>query len=295
MSIRWNPREHLALGAYVIKWFCLVAPIGAAVGSACALFLWALERATATRIEQPWLLFLLPLAGAVITWLYEWIGKSAAGGNNLIMDSIQGHENDDSSVIVPRRMAPLILVTTVITHLFGGSAGREGTAVQMGGSMAAAVGRWLKLSNADTKILLMAGIAAGFGGIFGTPLTGAVFAIEVLALGRMNYQALIPCLIASVVSDWACRAWGIHHTQYAISGATAQLGGGQFDWVLGGKVALAAVAFGLASVLFAELTHGIGHFLSAPSNVRFFGPLSAGYALSRWFICWARANIWVWA
>ena len=276
MSIRWNPREHLALCVYVVKWFCLVAPIGAAVGSACALFLWALERATATRIEHAWLLFLLPLAGAVISGLYEWIGHSAAGGNNLIMDSIQSHENDDSSVVVPRRMAPLILVTTVITHLFGGSAGREGTAVQMGGSVAAAVGRALKLSHADTTILLMAGIAAGFGGIFGTPLTGAVFAIEVLALGRLNYRALIPCLFASVVSDWACRAWGIGHTQYAISAGAAQLGGGQFDWILGGKVALAAVAFGLASVLFAELTHGIGHFFGRTIKVPMLRPVVGG-------------------
>lgn len=276
MSLRWNTREHLALGAYVIKWFCLVAPIGVAVGSTCALFLWALERVTDVRHDQPWLLFLLPVAGAVISGLYGWIGASAEGGNNLIMDSIHGHENDDSSVVVPRRMAPLILVTTVITHLFGGSAGREGTAVQMGGSVAAAVGRWLKLSNADTKILLTAGIAAGFGGIFGTPLTGAVFAIEVLALGRMNYQALIPCLIASVASDWACRAWGIHHTEYAISAATAQMGGGQFDWILGGKVALAAVAFGLASVLFSELTHGIHHFFKRTIKIPVLRPVVGG-------------------
>lgn len=276
MSFRWNPREHLAVGTYVIKWLCLVAPIAAAVGSACALFLWALERATATRLEQPWLLFLLPLAGAGISALYGWIGGSSEGGNNLLMDAIHGHENDDSSIIVPRRMAPLILVTTVITHLFGGSAGREGTAVQMGGSVASAVGRWLRLSNADIKILLMAGIAAGFGGIFGTPLTGAVFAMEVLAVGRMNYQALIPCLIASVISDWACRAWGIHHTQYAISAAASQLGGGQFDWVLGAKVALAAVAFGLVSTLFAELTHGINHFFKRTIKWPILRPIIGG-------------------
>jgi len=160
---------------------------------------------------------------------------------------------------IPRRMAPLILLTTVATHLFGGSAGREGTAVQMGGSIAAAIGRTLRLSAGETRTLLMCGIAAGFGGVFGTPLTGAVFAMEVLTLGRLSYESLIPCLIAAVVGDWACGAWGVHHTQYAISPfAVPTLSGvAHFDWVLGGKVALAALLFGLTSVLFAELTHGV--------------------------------------
>lgn len=259
MSFRWSPREHLALGAYLLKWFCLAAPVGGVTGSACALFLWALERATQTRLERPWLLFLLPVAGAGIYVLYSRFGGASEGGNNLLMDAIHGRENDDRSVVVPRRMAPLILAATVATHLFGGSAGREGTAVQMGGSIASAAGRGLRLNNADTRTLLMAGIAAGFGGIFGTPLTGAVFAMEVLAVGQMRYDALIPCLIAAVVGDWACGAWGAHHTQYAISSAARELGGAPLDGLLAAKVAAAAVAFGLASALFAEMTHGVGH------------------------------------
>jgi H+/Cl- antiporter ClcA len=228
------------------------------------------------RLDAPWLLFLLPLGGAGISALYHCFGSSAEGGNNLLMEAIHGHENDDSSVIVPRRMAPLILITTVATHLFGGSAGREGTAVQMGGSVASAVGRRLRLSSADTRTLLMAGIAAGFGGVFGTPLTGAVFAMEVLAIGRMSYDALVPCLIASVISDWACGAWGVHHTQYAISAAALHLGGTPFNWLLGGKVALAAVAFGLVSVLFAELTHGINHFFKGAVKHPILRPMAGG-------------------
>ena len=255
MPFSWNPREHVSLGAYVIRWLLIAGPTGAVIGSACALFLWALDVVTAARISHPWLLFLLPVGGSAIGLLYQRLGKSVEGGNNLIMEQI--HEAGGG---VPARMAPLVLIGTVVTHLFGGSAGREGTAVQMGGSIASTIGRWLHLDAADTRTLLMAGIAGGFGAVFGTPLTGAVFAMEVLAIGRMSYEAIVPCLIASIVGDWACAAWGIHHTGYHI----ASFGEMQLvrqvphlDWWLAGKVAIASIAFGLASVLFAELAHGL--------------------------------------
>jgi len=259
MPFRWSPREHLMLGKYILKWFGIVTPVSIAIGAACALFLWLLDRATQLRIESPWLLFLLPVAGAAISLLYRYVGHVAEGGNNLLMDAIHGHENGDSGIVVPRRMAPLILFATVVTHLFGGSAGREGTAVQMGGSIASAIGRWFRLSSIDTRTLLMAGIAAGFGAVFGTPLAGAVFAMEVLAVGRMSYDALIPCLMAAVIGDWSCVAWGIHHTHYVISATAPEPVGLSLDWLLTGKVVLAAVAFGLVSVLFAELIHSINH------------------------------------
>ena len=253
---RWHPREQAVLALYALRWFCLAAPVGLIVGSACALFLWSLEKATDARLSHPGLLFLLPLAGVAIALLYEKLGRGSEGGNNLLLDEI--HEPGGG---VPRRMGLLVLVATVITHLFGGSAGREGTAVQMGGSVAAAVGRMLRLGPAEVRTLLLCGIAAGFGGVFGTPLTGAVFAMEVLAVGRMSYEAIIPCLIAAVLGDWTCGAWGVHHTRYAISpGAIPTLAGeARFDWFLAAKVALASIAFGLASVLFAELIHGVQH------------------------------------
>jgi H+/Cl- antiporter ClcA len=145
----------------------------------------------------------------------------------------------------------------VVTHLFGGSAGREGTAVQMGGSIAQVFVRPFRLNEEDTRILLSAGVAAGFGAVFGTPLTGAVFALEVLALGKMRYNALIPCLMGSVLGDFFCTAWGIGHTPYHISGAAMQITLPVFriDPLLSAKIILASVAFGLAGFLFAELTH----------------------------------------
>lgn len=246
-SPKWNLRERLALGNYLLRWTLLAGAVALVTGSACALFLWSLDKATAARFAYPWLLYLLPLAGFAIGLIYHWIGKSVEGGNNLIVEQI--HEPNTG---IPRRMAPLILASTVLTHLFGGSAGREGTAVQMGGSIASAVGRRLGLSLTHTRILLMCGIAAGFGGVFGTPVAGAVFALEVLVVGRISYEALVPCLIAGIVGDWACTAWGIHHTPYAIAALPEHL-----NWPLLGKVALAAIAFGLASRLFAELTHDL--------------------------------------
>jgi H+/Cl- antiporter ClcA len=166
----------------------------------------------------------------------------------------------DSGVVVPRRMAPLILIATIVTHLCGGSVGREGTALQMGGSIAATCGELFHLSRADMRMLLMAGIAAGFGAVFGTPLAGAVFALEVLVVGRVRYDALIPCLFAAAVGAWTCSAWGIDHWHRTIELSGIATEKSLFDWALALKVAVAGVAFGLVCVLFAELTHSIDHF-----------------------------------
>jgi H+/Cl- antiporter ClcA len=149
-------------------------------------------------------------------------------------------------------MAPLILVGTLVTHLFGGSAGREGTALQMGGGIAATFARLLKLESQSVRILLMAGVAAGFGSIFGTPIAGAVFALEVLIVGRVQYDALIPCFFAAVIADWTCRAWGIGHTHYHVDVPAAAAA---LDFRLMGKVIFAAVVFGRASSLFSILSH----------------------------------------
>jgi H+/Cl- antiporter ClcA len=221
------------------------------VGSLCALFLWALDQATHLRFQYPWLLFGLPLAGGAIGLVYQWKGRAAEGGNNLIVEQI--HEPGGG---VPLRMAPLILVSTVVTHLFGGSAGREGTAVQLGGSLASGVGKLLQLDAGDVPVLLMAGIAAGFGAVFGTPIAGAVFALEVLAVGRIQYVALAPCLAAAIIADWTCHAWGVHHTLYHI-GYLAGAADGAFhvEPLLLIKIALCGVAFGVIGLIFAEANH----------------------------------------
>lgn len=204
---------------------------------------------TRLRFAHGWLLFLLPVAGLAVGLVYHRFGRSAEGGANLILDQI--HEPGGG---VPLRMAPLILGGTLMTHLFGGSAGREGTAVQLGGSLAGAFARALRLNPEDTRLLLTAGISAGFSAVFGTPIAGAVFGLEVLTVGRIQYRALIPCLAAAVIGDWTCRAWGISHSHYAVAFLSPEPGA-MDHLVLLAKVALAGVAFGLVGLLFSEAQH----------------------------------------
>lgn len=269
-----NRFEHFAIVKYLFRWSILGGSVAFVVGSLVALFLWLLDKATLLRWQNSWLLFLLPLAGVVIHLMYQYLGKNAEAGNNLIMEEI--HEPGGG---VPASMTPLVLITTIITHLFGGSAGREGTAVQMGGSMAGVIGRWLKLAEQDTRILLMCGIAAGFGSVFGTPVTGAVFALEVLAVGRINHSALMPCFISSVLADFTCAAYGIHHTVYHIGfqevlhSAVSFL---HFDAWLLAKVIFAGICFGLAGYFFAELSHTIKNYSNRLIAVKWLIPFTGG-------------------
>jgi len=242
-----NRHDH---AGSVLRWALILVPMAAIVGTLCAAFLWSLDAVTRLRFAFPWLLYLLPVGGFAVGLLYHLTGRSVEGGNNLIVEQI--HEPGGG---VPLRMAPLIFFGTVITHLFGGSAGREGTAVQLGGSLASGFGRALKLDADGTRTLLMTGIAAGFGAVFGTPIAGAVFALEVLAIGRVEYRALVPCLVAALVGDWMCLAWGIHHGIYRINAVVA------VDTLLVIKAAIAGVAFGLVGLVFAEANHILGSWL----------------------------------
>ncbi|PCG14560.1 MULTISPECIES: voltage-gated chloride channel family protein [Sphingomonas] len=243
----------------VLRWGLILIPMAAAVGTLCAAFLWSLDAVTRLRFACPWLVYLLPVGGFVVGLLYHLTGRSVEGGNNLIVEQI--HEPGGG---VPLRMAPLIFFGTVVTHLFGGSAGREGTAVQLGGSLASGFGRALGLEAEATRILLMTGIAAGFGAVFGTPIAGAVFALEVLAIGRVEYRALMPCLAAALVGDWTCLAWGIHHAVYRVDALVP------VDALLVAKAGIAGIAFGLVGLAFAEAHHALGGWLKRAVP---YGPL----------------------
>ncbi len=234
----------------LLRWTLLALPVALVAGSATALFLWSLDEVTKLQWAHPGLLWFLPLGGVAVGLLYHYLGKGSDKGNNLLIDEI--HEPGGG---VPTRMAPLVLIGTLVTHLFGGSAGREGTAVQMGGSLADMLVRLFRVDNSNRCLMLMCGIAAGFGAVFGTPLTGAIFAMEVLVVGRVQYEALIPVLVASVLGDAACSAWGIHHTVYHLDVPHEAGTHAAFQALLLGKVALAGIAFGLGGKFFAELTH----------------------------------------
>jgi len=247
-----NPFTSLRNVPQLARWSLLVIPPAIIAGSASALFLWGLDGVTRTRWAHPWLLYFLPLAGIAVGWLYHLFGRGAERGNNLILEEI--HEPGGG---VPTRMAPLILIGTWVTHLFGGSAGREGTALQMGGSLAAGYGRLFGVKPENRRVLLLAGLAAGFGSVFGTPLTGAIFAMEVVIVGQVQYDALIPVLIASVVGDATCSAWGIHHQIYHVAVTDLTAGFAPPTLRLVGATVVAGMLFGLVSRFFSELTHAL--------------------------------------
>jgi len=246
-----NPADFFAFLRTLLKWTLMGGGVGILAGTASAVFLVSLDWATRTRLANPNIIFLLPLAGFIIGWIYHRFAGTAAQGNNLVIEEV--HSNQSR---IPLRMAPLVLLGTVITHLFGGSAGREGTAIQMGASLADSLRRVLRLNADDRRLMIMAGISGGFGSVFGTPVAGFVFGMEVQSVGRIRYEGIVPCLVAAYVGDIVTRLWGVGHTHYP---ALANI---EIEPLLLLKVALAGIVFGLTSIVFVELTHGIKHLQS---------------------------------
>lgn len=226
---------------YLFRWLLISFLISLAVGTASAFFLNALSWATDWRESHLWMIALLPVGGLIIGLSYHYWGNSVVKGNNLLLEEFHSPKQ-----IISLRMAPLVVFGTIITHLFGGSAGREGTAVQMGGAFADQFTRIFKLKPRDRKIVLVMGVSAGFSSVFGTPLAGAIFALEVMVLGRMRYEALLPSLFAAVFSNYVCHVWGAHHTHYIISSIT------EVNPVYVLCAVGAGIIFGLVAMLFSR-------------------------------------------
>jgi H+/Cl- antiporter ClcA len=261
-----NPTDtgQNAVLIYVIKWLCLTIIVGILAGTASAFFLLTLDWVTDLREGNLWIIAFLPVGGLIIGLIYHYWGSEVTKGNNQLLEEFHNPKQ-----VIPIKMAPMVLIGTLITHLFGGSAGREGTAVQMGAAISDQFSHIFKLKTHDRQILIIIGISAGFASVFGTPFAGAVFALEVLILKKYRYDAMLPSLFAALIADFTCTAWNVSHTQYNIPivpGMSLE----NILWAI-----LAGIIFGLTAMLFSGTTH---FFASAFKKINYapFRPLIGG-------------------
>lgn len=202
----------------LLKWLVLSSLVGIVGGFLGSIFHIAIDYVTEVRHNQPLIILLLPIGGLIITAMYHLFKKSGTIDTNRVFDSASGNEK------VPLAMAPLIFISTCITHLFGGSAGREGAALQLGGSIGYNIGKVLKLSKSDLHLIVMTGMSSVFSALFGTPLTAAFFALEVTNVGRFFYSGLVPCLVSSAVSCKIASLMGLSGVHFAVNfGATSSI------------------------------------------------------------------------
>lgn len=220
-----------------IKWILLAFVIGLIVGGISSLFSFALSFVTDFRENNPWVFYCLPVAGVIIVFLYHCFGQDD-GGTNQVFSTVRAKDE------VPFRSAPLIFISTALTHLVGGSAGREGAAIQLGGSIGNQIGRIIKLDDEDMHVVVMCGMSAAFSALFGTPMAAAIFAMEVVSVGVMYYTALMPCVISSLIATGFAAGLGIHPEVFHVSDIP------KLSLVTGGKMGLVALACAGVSVIF---------------------------------------------
>jgi H+/Cl- antiporter ClcA len=240
--------EQTPTALFLLRWIGICSVVGILAGSASALFIVSLNWVTHTREAHPALISGLPLAGLLIGLVYHYLGRDSVRGNNLLLDEI----HSPRGVISPR-IVPLVLGSTLLTHLVGGSVGREGTAVQMGGGLADQLTRIFNIKAHERQLLLIAGISAGFASVFGTPVAGAVFGIEVVVIGSVSYSALVPSVLAAVSAAWVTKAWGIHYEVFPVLEAPP------FDPLKLLLTVGCGALFGLTARSFAIATHWVQH------------------------------------
>ncbi|WP_029268973.1 voltage-gated chloride channel family protein [Flavobacterium sp. KJJ] len=238
------------------KWILICTFIGILSGSASAFFLVSLEWVTQFRIHHDWIIWLLPFGGLIVGFTYYYFGESVVKGNNLLLE-----EYEKPQKVIPLKMAPLVLLGTLTTHLFGGSAGREGTAVQMGGAIADQFTKLFNLDNSERKILIILGISAGFASVFGTPLAGAIFALEVVYFSKINFKSIILSFLVAYAAYFTVEFWHIKHTHYSIPFIP------EFNLSTLLYTILIGILSGIAALLFSRTTHLWGSLFS--KNIKY--------------------------
>ncbi|MBF2707783.1 voltage-gated chloride channel family protein [Flavobacterium soyangense] len=254
---------------FTFKWILICVLIGVFSGSVSAFFLVSLEWVTPFREHNIWIIWLLPMGGLAIGLLYHYYGKEVVKGNNILLE-----EYEKPQKTIPLKMAPMVLIGTLITHLFGGSAGREGTAVQMGGAIADQLKNVFNLNNSDRKTLIILGISAGFTSVFGTPLAGALFALEVLYFSKISFKSVIFSFLVAYVAYFTVEFWQVKHTHYHIP-IVPQMTIINFGWII-----IIGILFGLTSMLFSRTTHFWGRLFSKTIQYAPLRPFVGGIILA---------------
>lgn len=231
-----------------VKWLIIAGVTGAVGGVVGSMFHLSVTWAAQLRGLYPWLLWLLPVGGLFIAGIYH-MARMENENTNAIIDSIHFGDN------VPLLLVPCIYLGTVVTHLFGGSAGREGAALQIGGSLGCYIGRLFRLDEKDMRLATLCGMSAVFAALFGTPLTATLFALEVISVGVIYYSALVPCIVASLVAYGISMAFGIAPTRFSILIEPIYI-----EMLL--KVAVLAIACSVISIVFCTTMHSTEHFLA---------------------------------
>lgn len=246
-KIKHKLKHNLQRARRTIKWIIFSIISGVAIGIVGTVFYFCLVKVTSLRAENPWLVYLLPFGGLFIVGAYHLLHDEKDSGTNLVLSSI--HSGDR----LPMRMAPLIFFSTLITHLFGGSVGREGAALQLGGSIGNEIGKLFRFDEKDKHIMTMCGMSAAFSALFGTPMAAAIFSMEVVSVGIMHYAALVPCVIASLIANAIAFSCGAQPEIFLLNSVPAFTIGSAI------KVSLLSALCALVSVLFCVMLHQSEH------------------------------------
>jgi H+/Cl- antiporter ClcA len=241
--IKHKIKHNLHRVVVSVKWVIFAILVGLVVGLCGTAFYYGMTLVTVLRAQNPWLIFLLPVGGFIIVGLYHLFHDEKDTGTNLVISAI--HSGDE----LPFRMAPLIFISTLITHLFGGSAGREGAALQMGGSIGNTLGKIFRFDEKDKHVMIMCGMSAAFSALFGTPMAAAIFSMEMISVGIMYYIALVPCVISSLVAHGIASYFGITNELFLIDEIPA------FGILSSIKVSILAILCALVSILFCVVLH----------------------------------------